>query len=87
MEGNSVRLCAIGPSRGYLVLFQFRDHFGEPSSFVLPCGSSAGGSGGGPWPPGDYGLREWGWAGLPHLSWHLGGHLVPSPAKGCFLTV
>lgn len=46
MEGNSVHLCATGPSRGYLVLFQFGDHFGEPSSFVLPCGSSAGGSAG-----------------------------------------
>lgn len=48
---SSVHLCTVGPSRGYLVLFQFGDHFGEPSSFVLPSSSSAGGSGRvlGPW--------------------------------------
>lgn len=41
MERNSVHLPTIGPSTGYLVLFQFGDHFGEPSSFVLPSSRSA----------------------------------------------
>lgn len=46
MKGSSVHLCVIGPCRGCLVLFQCGDHLGEPSSFVLPSSSSAGGSGG-----------------------------------------
>lgn len=39
----------------------------------------------GPGSPGACSLPEWGWAGLPHLSWHLGSHLVPSPGRVCFL--